>query len=133
FSIPAYLKKDPNLGLIFTREISEPYDPALFTGWGYAKIYPFFDGPYHSFLVLDADTIVVGNILKHIDMSTDFFSSAYKPGHTYTDQDMENAFFKIDTMERVEGADWRNFISHFFLSGVFFSHKGLISYDEFVA
>lgn len=129
---PKWLHRDRKLNLIFTRDIESPLDKNLFTGWGYSKILPFFHGPYDSFLVLDADTIVIGNILQHIDTSCDFYASAYKPDHTYTDDDIRNAFFKIEVMGKMIGPRWREFTPHFFLSGVFFSRKGLITYDEFV-
>src|SRR5690606_22789552 len=46
--------------------------------------------------------------------------------------DIRNAFFRIEVMERIVGTRWREFVPYFFLSGVFYSRKGLISYDEFV-
>lgn len=131
-TLPPWLRRDEKLGFTFTREIEKPLDKRLFTGWGYSKILPFFYGPYDSFLVLDADTIVIGNILQHIDMMRDFYASAHKPNYRYTDEDITNAFFQIEVMEKIVGNRWREFTPNFFLSGVFFSHKGLISYDEFV-
>lgn len=131
FTLPSYIKAT-GVGSIFTSQVPSPLKKEHFTGWGYSKLLPFFYGPYETFMVIDADCIVIGNVLKHIDVTKDFFSSKYRPDYQLSDANIEEAFFNIETMEKIVGPGWRQYKDLFFISGVFYAKKGVITYEEYV-
>lgn len=131
FTPPHYIKAI-GVEYILTSQVPAPLKKEHFTGWGYSKLLPFFYGPYESFVVIDSDCVVVGDIMKHIDLTKDFFSSKYRPEYENSDATIEEAFFKIKTMEKIVGPGWRQYSDLFFISGVFYSKKGVITYEEYM-
>jgi hypothetical protein len=71
--IPIFLIKDLSKGDFSTDIIERIFNVKIYNssrkkfGWGFGKWEPMFDNRKHSFLVLDADTAIVGPILDHIN------------------------------------------------------------------
>lgn len=130
-NIQITLIKDLNLGDFDTYLIEKTYNVNVFEtndtfGWGYGKLEPLFLEKKESFLVLDSDTVIVGDILSLVqDITADFI----------VDNEMQtNSRFNEIYYDKVLV---KNITSSFepldfsFNSGQWFGTSGIISRSEF--
>jgi hypothetical protein len=124
--------KHHNIDIISSRSLPSSYNQEDFTGWGYIKMLPFFYGPYEHFVVIDADTVMLGNCIdKWVDFSAAISVSQLKPSHSYTLEELNNCFFKPEKVKKLLGEEILKNKDELFLSGFYYSHKGWINYEEY--
>ena len=77
--ISIYLIKDFGSGNFSTKITEQKWNVGIFKtnrkrfGWGYGKLEPLFSSDQHSFLILDADTVLTGPVLQAAEGETSHF------------------------------------------------------------
>lgn len=101
-------------------------------GWGKTKMIAFWESPWSNFLVLDADTIVWGDILQFADFNNfDFVIDQTEAN--YSDADISKFFFDVPGIEKhFPNFRWQDYRSRYFCTGTFFAKRGIFSLDEYV-
>ncbi|HLO47797.1 MAG TPA: hypothetical protein VK211_05190 [Kamptonema sp.] len=100
-------------------------------GWGKTKMIAFWESPWSKFMVLDADTIVWGDVLKLANFNNfDFVID--QPASTYSDADVTEFFFDIPGIEKhFPDFRWREYRDRYFCTGTFFARREIFSLDEY--
>lgn len=100
-------------------------------GWGLTKMIAFFESPWETFLFLDADTNVWGNVLKYADFSQ-FDAIIDRHSHVHSEQEVNEFFFNTRLMEQIfPDFPWREYQDHYFCTGTFFSRRGIFTLEEY--
>lgn len=77
--VPIFLIKDQSYGDFDTSELERHFAVCLFQtqrncfGWGFGKLEPLFLPDKKRCLILDADTLMIGNVLSHLDQFKEDF------------------------------------------------------------
>lgn len=101
-------------------------------GWGLTKMIAFWESPWTNFLVLDADTMIWGNILKYANFQ-DYDAIIDIPRYEHTDAAINKYFFDIQGIEtHFPNFNWRAHRASYFCTGTFFAKRNLFSLYEYV-
>ncbi|OCQ93919.1 hypothetical protein BCD67_20575 [Oscillatoriales cyanobacterium USR001] len=101
-------------------------------GWGKTKMIAFWESPWSNFMVLDADTIVWGNVLKFANFN-DFDLVIDQPTSNYSNADITEFFFDISGVEKhFSSFQWEAYRDRYFCTGTFFAKRGIFSLDEYI-
>ncbi|MGE5657040.1 MAG: hypothetical protein ACM37W_10520 [Actinomycetota bacterium] len=101
-------------------------------GWGKTKMIAFWESPWSNFLVLDADTIVWGNILKFANFK-DFDFIVDQPCYDYSDAEVTEFFFDIPGVEQYfPNFHWQAARSRYFCTGTFFAKRDVFPLEEYL-
>ncbi len=99
-------------------------------GYGLTKMNAFWESPFETFLLIDADTVVVGDMREHANLS-DFDMIVNGPRVPNPSQ-VERGFFNTNRLlEAFPGSVWNE--QYLFNSGVILAKRGifsLVDYEE---
>jgi hypothetical protein len=131
-TIPIYLIKDFGAGNFNTKTIENVWDVHIFNtnkkifGWGFGKLEPLFVEPRHSFLVLDADTVLTGLVLnKASNVEAQFI----------VDEEIQSAsrfneiYYNLDRITELE--ECFVYPGYSFNSGQWFGTSGVVTRKDF--
>lgn len=131
FSVSS-LEKAYGVRVINHLNVTNPILKQRSFGWGKTKMIAFWESPWSNFLMLDADTIVWGNILKFANFQ-DFDVIIDKPCYEYSDETVCEYFFDIPGVEKhFPNFDWQKHRNDYFCTGAFFAKRGIFSLDEYI-
>jgi hypothetical protein len=100
-------------------------------GWGKTKMIAFWESPWSNFMVLDADTIVWGDVLKLANFQ-DFDFTIDQPCYDRSDADVTKFFFDIAGVEKhFPNFKWRQYQLNYFCTGTFFAKRNVFSLEEY--
>lgn len=101
-------------------------------GWGKTKMIAFWESPWENFLVLDADTIVWGNILKYANFKN-FDMIIDRPVCKYSDSDISKFFFDINGIEKYySNFPWQKYRNDYYCTGMFFGKRDIFPLNEYI-
>lgn len=102
-------------------------------GWGKTKMVAFWESPWQNFLVLDADTIVWGNLLKFANFEKfDFIID--RPCYEYSDEAVAEFFFDLPGIEQhYPNFPWQKYRNNYFCTGCFFAKRDVFNLDDYIA
>lgn len=101
-------------------------------GWGKTKMIAFWESPWSNFLVLDADTIVWGDVLKFANFQ-EFDFIIDQPCQENSDADVAKFFFDIGGVEKYfPNFHWQQYRANYFCTGTFFAKRNAFSLEEYV-
>lgn len=131
-NIPIVLIKDEGAGRFDTVDIEKKWNLSLFDtkgkkfGWGYSKLEPLFLPVKESFLVLDADTVMVGPILDRVrDMDAQFIvDEEVQPAKRFNE-----IYYNLERIKEID----KNFVypGFSFNSGQWFGTSCIIQQSDF--
>ncbi|AFZ06062.1 hypothetical protein Osc7112_1543 [Oscillatoria nigro-viridis PCC 7112] len=125
------LEKAYGVRVINHDSVSEPLLRNRSFGWGKSHMIPFWESPWQNFLVMDADTIVWGDVLKFANFQ-DFDFIIDQPCNDYSDADITEFFFDIPGVEKYfPDFHWRDYRSRYVCPGTFFGKRGVFSLEEY--
>lgn len=131
FSV-APLEKSYGVRVINHDTVSNQFLRQKSFGWGKTKMIAFWESPWSNFMVLDADTIVWGNVLKFANFN-DFDFVIDQPTSNYSDADITEYFFDIPGVEKhFSNFNWQQYRHRYFCTGTFFAKRGIFSLDEYI-
>ncbi|HIK29527.1 MAG: hypothetical protein N3E45_11005 [Oscillatoriaceae bacterium SKW80] len=112
-------------------QITNPFLRKHSFGWGITKMVAFWESPWKHFLMLDADTIVWGNILKYANFhEADIIID--RPNKCYTDASISKYFFEISKIEQhFPDFNWQAHRSDYYCTGAFFGKRDIFSISEY--
>ncbi len=126
------LEKAYNVRLINRLNVTHPVLRERSFGWGKTKMVAFWESPWKNFLVLDADTIVWGNLLKFANFK-DFDFIIDQPTDEYSDAAVTEFFFDIPGVEKhFPNFPWQQYRNNYFCTGCFFAKRDVFSLDEYI-
>jgi hypothetical protein len=100
-------------------------------GWGLTKMIAFFESPWETFLFLDADTNVWGDVLQYVDFSR-YDAVIDQHSHIHNEQEVNEFFFNTQLLEKIfPEFPWRDYQDHYFCTGTFFARRGIFTIDEY--
>lgn len=101
-------------------------------GWGLTKMIAFWESPWSNFLVLDADTIVWGNILKYANFEKfDFLADLPIAKNSF--EELCHFFFNPQEVEKYFPAfPWKKHLDEYFCTGTFFAKRDIFSLDDYL-
>jgi hypothetical protein len=131
FSV-APLEKSYGVRVINHDTVSNTFLRQRSFGWGKTKMIAFWESPWSNFMVLDADTIVWGDVLKFANFN-DFDFVIDQPTANYLDADITEYFFDIPGVEKhFSGFNWQEYRHRYFCTGTFFAKREIFSLDEYI-
>ena len=131
FSVSA-LEKSYGVQVIDRTSVSQEVLRKRSFGWGKTKMIAFWESPWSNFMVLDADTIVWGDVLKLANFE-EFDFIVDKACYDYSDADVSEFFFDIPGVERhFPKFKWSESRSNYFCTGTFFAKRGVFSLEEYI-
>ena len=131
FSVSA-LEKSYGVRVIDRTTVSEEVLRKRSFGWGKTKMIAFWESPWSNFMVLDADTIVWGDVLKLANFQ-EFDFIVDQPGKENSDADVSEFFFDIPGVEKhFPSFSWSKYQANYFCTGTFFAKRGVFSLEEYV-
>ena len=130
-TIEIVLIKDLNKGQFDSSLLEEKFDVNVYNtsetfGWGYGKLEPLFLESKEEFLVLDSDTVLVGDVLSQVrNINSDFIIDLEVQAN---DRFNEIYYDKILVKDISSSFEPLNFS---FNSGQWFGTSGIVSRSEF--
>ncbi|MGK7905500.1 MAG: hypothetical protein AB4352_29660 [Hormoscilla sp.] len=101
-------------------------------GWGITKMISFWYSPWETFLFLDADTILWGNVAKFANFQ-EYDAIIDKPCYEYSDENISKYFFDIKSVEKhFPDFNWQAHRDQFFCTGTFFARREMFSLEEYI-
>ena len=101
-------------------------------GWGKTKMLAFWESPWKNFLVLDADTVIWGNIRKFANFQ-DYDFIIDRPCNEYSDEAITEYFFGIEKIEQYfPEFNWQKHRNNYFCTGTFFGTRDIFTLEEYV-
>jgi len=101
-------------------------------GWGTTKLLAFWYGRSETFLYLDSDAVVWGDLSKKASLYGFDYLVSVRNCSDATDDTIETWFFEIPFVEKhFPGWKWRKSAPEFFCPGVFAGRKSAIDLDEY--
>lgn len=124
-------------------------------GWGRTKMAAFWEAPFEKALLLDADTIVYGDVRVHADFDTadvvtdthfaESHADCFKndPLHSFMGPEavsvetmrahLQSWFFRPDLIElRYPDFDWRGALTRIFCPGGMFARRGALDLEVYL-
>jgi len=101
-------------------------------GPGLTKMVALFESPFETFLYLDADTTVVGDLRHHLGKGGEDFVVDYRG--RYSDEEISRWFLNIEEIGAVlPDFDWAKHRSDYFCTGTFFARRGAIREKDYLS
>ncbi|MGB3266754.1 MAG: hypothetical protein WBA89_22670 [Microcoleus sp.] len=131
FSVTA-LEKSYGVRVIDRTTVSQEVLRKRSFGWGKTKMIAFWESPWSNFMVLDADTIVWGDVLKFANFK-EFDFIVDQPCQENSDADISKFFFDILGVEKhFPSFNWSQYRANYFCTGTFFAKRGIFNLEEYV-
>ncbi|XZO04212.1 MAG: hypothetical protein ACM65L_11060 [Microcoleus sp.] len=131
FSVSA-LEKSYGVRVIDRTKVTEDVLKNRSFGWGKTKMIAFWESPWSNFLVLDADTIVWGDVLKFANFQ-EFDFIIDQPCQENSDADVAKFFFDLGGVEKYfPYFHWQQYRANYFCTGTFFAKRNVFSLEEYV-
>jgi hypothetical protein len=130
--IPIVLIKDIGSGDFDTTVIEKKWDVQIFDtprkrfGWGFGKWEPLFMDKRHSFLALDADTVIIGPVL---DAAKDIPSQFIVHEEIQPLKRINEIYYKLDRLREVN--DQFVYPGYTFNEGQWFGTSGILTRKDF--
>ena len=120
----------PGVRVMSNAQLRDARLKKLCRGWGHTKMAALWEAPFETFLYLDADTVVWGDILSVIPSEPyDFIVDRQK---TYSDESIYFWFFNRKKLERhYPDFDWARYRDRYACGGTFFARRGALDLDEY--
>lgn len=120
------------ISVLDRESIQDPELRRLGFGWGTTKMLFFWYARSETFLYLDSDAVLWGDLRAKLDFAnTDYFASVVKNG-SISDADMRTWYFEIPFVEKhFPEFAWRQAAPHFFCPGVFAARRGVFDLAEY--
>jgi len=100
-------------------------------GPGLTKMVALFESPFETFLYLDADTTVVGDLRNLLGRGGEDFVVDYRG--CYSDEEISRWFLNIEEIGAVlPEFDWAKHRSDYFCTGTFFARRGAIREEDYL-
>lgn len=126
------LIKDISGGVFSTRDLERIWGVEIFEcgrkkfGWGYGKLEPLFVSERHQFLVLDADTVLVGPVFdKVLNCEEDFVVD----GERVSELPFDKIYYNRDRIKELDSE--YEFPGYGFNSGQWFGTSGVLDREDF--
>ncbi|MBW4495629.1 MAG: hypothetical protein KME26_21610 [Oscillatoria princeps RMCB-10] len=101
-------------------------------GWGKTKMIGFWQSPWKHFLMLDADTIIWGDLLKYANFK-DFDLIVDRPRYRYSDDSVSKFFFEIREIEKhFPHFPWQKYRDDYYCTGMFFGTRDIFPLSEYI-
>jgi hypothetical protein len=95
-------------------------------GWGYSKLEPLFQQNKECFLVLDADTVMIGPVISFMkDVNTDFIVDE----EVQPEKRFNEIYYNLDRINEIEPAF--KYPGYSFNSGQWFGTSGKLTKEDF--
>ena len=121
----------------FLKEVAQFWDVGVYPveaghyGWGFVKLEPLFAEPGHTFLILDADTVMTGPVMETLE---ERFAKGNKPDFIVDEEDqpeveMRRLYYDWDLVSTVDSTTQRP--TFVFNSGQWCGKSGVLSRADF--
>lgn len=101
-------------------------------GWGKTKMIGFWQSPWKHFLMLDADTIIWGDLLKYANFK-EFDLIVDRPRYKYSDDSVSKFFFEIREIEKhFPHFPWQKYRDDYYCTGMFFGTRDIFPLSEYI-
>ncbi len=101
-------------------------------GWGKTKMIGFWESPWKHFLMLDADTIIWGNLLKYANFK-EFDLIVDRPRYKSSDESVTEFFFDIGGIEKhFPDFPWQKYRDDYYCTGMFFARRDVFPLSEYI-
>jgi hypothetical protein len=132
-NIPICLIKDTGAGNFSTTITEKKWNVKIFAcerkkfGWGYGKLEPLFLKDNHSFLVLDADTVLTGPVLNNADdVSSPFLvDKEIQPAKRFNE-----IYYNLERISEIDNNF--KYPGYSFNSGQWFGTAGIVTRNDFI-
>lgn len=122
----------PNVHRMVAQEVLDAESARLFSGF-WVKLIVFWKSPYERFLLVDADTLLWGDIRSYAKLD-EFDLIAVRRFTTMPrvrdDEDLKRSAFDVDVIKRYDPSDWRG--QPLNPSGAFFGRRGAFTKEELI-
>lgn len=114
-------------------DVQEPALRRLGFGWGTTKLLAFWYARSETFLYLDSDAVLWGDLRTKIDLEGCDYLASITRKEPLDRETVENWFFDISFVEKhYPEWDWRAASSSFFCPGVFAARKGAFALADYI-
>lgn len=130
--IPVLIIKDYGKGNFNTKRLEDNWDVSVFNtprrkfDWGYGKLEPLFLNSSDSFLVLDADTVLIGPVLDKVkEIDANFIvDDEVQPAERFNE-----IYYHLDKINQIA----KDFVypGYSFNSGQWFGTSGILTRSDF--
>lgn len=132
FSV-SLLQKTYNVSVINSLNVKNEFLRQNSFGWGLTKMIAFWESPWNNFLVLDADTIVWGDLLKFANFK-DFDVIVDLPVYKDTFEEFSQFFLNPQEVEKhFPDFQWHSHLGEYFCTGAFFAKRNIFSLDDYMS
>lgn len=129
---PSLLAKLPNATVTTRETVNSQVLRENSFGPGVTKMVAFFESPFESFLYLDADTTVCGD-LSPTAAHLDFYDIVTDKRGEYDDAAIKKWFFDIHHVENLfPNFDWQSHRRDYFCTGAFFSRRNSLKLHDYI-
>lgn len=103
-------------------------------GWGTTKLLAFWTSQTETFLYLDSDAVLWGDLTAKLDLSGADYVASIRKNRSLDRATVENWFFDVPFVEKhFPDWDWQAASARFFCPGVFAARKGAFAIDDYLA
>jgi hypothetical protein len=115
--------------VLHRQNVASPFLRDRSFGYGFTKMIAFWESPYDHFLLIDADTIVIGDVRQHADFSAADMIVDLELVPATPDR-LRDLYFDPDGIPQVfPRFDWHQY--HVFNTGAIFAKKGIFDVDHY--
>ena len=130
--IPICILKDRTAGCFETKNVLNDWNIEEIDlgekswGWGFSKLLPMFEEKRESYLVMDADTVLLGPLLDRVkSIDADFIVDE----EVQPDERFNEIYYNLDLIGNIDGSF--KYPGYSFNSGQVFGTSGILKMDDF--
>jgi hypothetical protein len=118
-----------NAAVITQRTIKDPFLKMHSWGWGLTKMNAFWESPFERFLLIDADTVVYGDVSIYADFDNyDFIID--QPKYSYSPEAINMFFFDPSKIKEYD-PDFDHIDNLYVCTGVIFGKRDVLNLDDY--
>ena len=122
-----------DLEVIRKQDIDHPELRRLGFGWGTTKLLAFWYGRNETFLYLDSDAVVWGNLAGKVQLEGYDYVVSIRKSEPVNESSIRTWFFEIPFVEKYfPDWDWKASATEFFCPGVFAGRQGAFALEDYL-
>jgi hypothetical protein len=100
-------------------------------GWGTSRFIAFWESPFETFLLIDSDTVIWGDMREYVKKFADYDLIIDKPTYSYNEADINQWFFDTEKVKKLF-PDFNFLDNPYVCPGIIMSRRFIFTKEEYM-
>jgi hypothetical protein len=100
-------------------------------GWGTSRFIAFWESPFETYLLIDSDTVIWGDMGEYAKKFSEYDLIIDKPAYGYSEDDIKHWFFDIDKVRKLF-PDFAFMGNQYVCPGIVMARKFIFTKEEYM-